>query len=118
MTRPWRPRTLAGQIALLVAIGLFVAQAINFGLLLRERRNFRLEQTTGPVVARLIDAIERSARPRPDRDREQRGRVRRYAVNPIPATAPRLTEVEAYDGANELVTTGLVIESPRETLAT
>ncbi len=95
MTRPWRPRTLAGQIALLVAIGLFVAQAINFGLLLRGRRNFRLEQTTGPVVARLIDAIERAARPRPDRDREQRGRVRRYAVNPIPPTAPRLTEVEA-----------------------
>ncbi|WP_308815614.1 HAMP domain-containing sensor histidine kinase [Sphingomonas sp. GV3] len=93
--RLWRPRTLAGQLALLVAIGLFIAQAINFGLLLRERRGLRLEQTTGPVVARLIDAVERSVRPgRLRGDRETHARVRRYAANPIPTAAQRLPEVE------------------------
>jgi signal transduction histidine kinase len=96
--RPLRPHTLAGQLALLVAIGLFVAQAINFGLLLRERRNLRLEQTTGPVVARLIDATERPLRATRHTERPgpggARARVRRMTGNPIPADAPRLPEVE------------------------
>lgn len=87
--RRFLPGSLAGQLALLVAVALFVAQAINFALLLRERRSFRLEQVTGPVVARLIDATER---PRPGG--EQRGRVRRDAANPIPANAKTLPEVE------------------------
>ncbi|MBB4087642.1 sensor histidine kinase [Sphingomonas carotinifaciens] len=92
MMRIW-PRSLAGQMALLVAIGLFVAQAINFGLLLRERRSLLLEQVTGPAIARLNDAIERTANGRgPVADR---GRVRRMAFNPIgPAMAPEPT-VEA-----------------------
>ena len=37
------PRSLTGQIALLVALALFVAQAINFALILRERRATRFE---------------------------------------------------------------------------
>ncbi len=38
---------LAAQMALLLAIALFVAQAISFTLLLRERRSLLLEQTSG-----------------------------------------------------------------------
>lgn len=53
------PKSLTGQIALLVAAALFVAQAINFALLLNERRTARLGQVIGPTVARLVDANER-----------------------------------------------------------
>ncbi|WP_445193963.1 HAMP domain-containing sensor histidine kinase [Sphingomonas sp. Tas61C01] len=76
-------------MALLVALALFVAQAINFGLLLRERQSFRLAQITGPAVTRLIDAAERTAQGRPDR-----GRVRRFAANPIPPGQPSEPPVE------------------------
>ncbi len=59
------PTSLPGQIALLVAVALFVAQALNFGLLLRERRAFRFAEITLPAVTRLIDAAERRIAPRP-----------------------------------------------------
>jgi signal transduction histidine kinase len=45
-------------MAVLVAAALFVAQAINFGLTLRDRQAFRLEQTVGPVAARIADAAQ------------------------------------------------------------
>jgi signal transduction histidine kinase len=78
--RGW-PRSLGGQLALLLAIALFVAQAINFALLLHERQSLRLEQITGPAATRVIDAIERTAQGRgPVADH---GRVRRLPANPI-----------------------------------
>lgn len=55
------PRSLSGQMALLIAVALFVAQAINFTLALQDRRRARLDQATGPVVTRIIDADERIA---------------------------------------------------------
>ncbi|MGT2513216.1 hypothetical protein ACVOMT_02305 [Sphingomonas panni] len=64
MKRFW-PTSLPGQIALLVAVALFVAQALNFGLLLRERRAFRFAEITLPAVTRLIDAAERRIAPGP-----------------------------------------------------
>ena len=75
------PRSLAGQMALLVALALFVAQAINFGLLLRERRAFLIEQVTGPAITRVIDAIERTAQGRGPV--ATRGRIRRLPDNPV-----------------------------------
>ena len=80
--RLW-PRNLAGQMALLIALALFAAQAINFAFLLHDRSQFRLAQATGPVATRIADALEREARGeraiQPDR-----GRLRRVAANPIP----------------------------------
>lgn len=84
MTRPW-PRNLAGQMALLIALALFVAQAINFGLVLRDRIEFRLSQATRPVATRIADALDREAhggRPLT----ADRGRVRRLPVDPIRRT--------------------------------
>ena len=84
MTR-WRlwPRSLAGQMAGLIALALFVAQAINFGLILNERAKARLIQAARPTATRIADALDREAnggRPLlPDR-----GRIRRQATNPIP----------------------------------
>ncbi|TPG12452.1 HAMP domain-containing sensor histidine kinase [Sphingomonas oligophenolica] len=80
-------------MALLVALALFVAQAINFGLLLRERRAFLLEQVTGPAITRVIDAIERTAQGRgPVADR---GRVRRLPVNPVTPAMRAQPSIEA-----------------------
>ncbi len=89
--RLW-PRRLAAQLALLLAVALFVAQAISFTLLLRERRSLLLEQISGPAIARLNDAIERSANGRIPP--HERGRVRRMAVNPVTHGLPRITGVE------------------------
>ncbi|MFY9351396.1 ATP-binding protein [Sphingobium sp.] len=58
--RLW-PQSLVGQIILLVAIGLFVAQAINFGLLLRERSRLALTGQTAPAVYRIINALDARA---------------------------------------------------------
>ena len=83
MTRWFWPRSLAGQMVLLIAIALFVAQAINFSMLLHERTHARLEQIAGPVAARVLDAVERTAQGRgPVADR---GRIRRLGANPVTA---------------------------------
>ncbi|WP_119034738.1 sensor histidine kinase [Hephaestia caeni] len=79
-------------MALLVAIALFVAQAINFGLLLHERQRFRFEQVTAPAITRMTDAIER-AHTRPDLAFD-RGRVRFEPHNPITPAMQRLPDVE------------------------
>lgn len=98
MNRLW-PRSLSGQIALLVAIALFVAQAINFGMLLRERRAVRFAQVTVPAVTRMVDAAERlrGGRPvdprGPDRDRPRA--VRLVPDNPLTHQEPSDGEFEA-----------------------
>lgn len=89
--RLW-PRSLAGQMALLIALALFVAQAVNFGLILRDRDQFRLAQATRPAATRIADALEREAQGgRPILT--DHGRVRRVATDPIPAGTPRYPEV-------------------------
>ena len=88
------PRSLAGQMALLIAAALFVAQAINLALILRDRADFRLAQATRPVATRIADALDREtsgARP----IRADRGRIRRAAAAGIPATLERNDAVAA-----------------------
>lgn len=89
--RAW-PRSLAGQMAALIALSLFAAQAINFGLALRDRAEFRLAQATRPVATRLADALEREAQGgrtiEPDR-----GRIRRAVADPVPPTLEHHAEV-------------------------
>ncbi len=91
VTRWFWPRNLAGQMVLLIAAALFVAQAINFAMLVHERSHGRLEQVAGPVAARVLDAVDHIATgrgpgpgpgpgPAPDR-----GRIRRLPANPIAA---------------------------------
>ncbi|MCD2323804.1 ATP-binding protein [Sphingomonas sp. IC-56] len=90
-------------MALLVALALFVAQAINFGMLLRERRAFRYSQVIVPAVTRLVDTSERLNNPAPpDRARGRRtgeasqggSRVQVTAANPI-AGGERRSDLEA-----------------------
>ena len=78
--RLW-PQSLVGQIIILVAIALFVAQAINFGLLLRERNRMTLTAQTAPGVYRIVDALDSRGEP-PARLRP--GRARFFRAPPIP----------------------------------
>jgi len=89
------PRTLSSQIAIIVAVGLFVAQTINFALLLEGHRRLRYEQTVGPIVVRLTDAISRIERGRILPDDRFPGRVRLVALNPLPSDGGRLPDIEA-----------------------
>jgi signal transduction histidine kinase len=102
--RPW-PRNLPGQMAVLVAMALFVAQAINFGFTLHDRQQFRLEQVVGPVSARIIDATQnpRARDPVIDARMSQlragetpwdRFRPRPLPGNPMPAGLSRRGDVE------------------------
>lgn len=89
---PFWPRSLAGQMALLIALALFVAQAINFGMLLQERRRVRFEQATRPAVTRIVDALERSAAGRPMFGFH--GRIRVTSASPVDPAAEHRPDVE------------------------
>ncbi len=89
--RRFVPRSLAGQMAALIGLALFVAQAINFGLLLRERAALRVEQTTGPAAARIVDGLERESAGRALNNR--RGWLRRTMASPIGPEAHRRPEI-------------------------
>lgn len=82
MTRFW-PRSLSSQLAVLVAIALFVAQAINFAMLYQGRQQILLQQIVGPAVTRIVDANEQPPGATEPEDL-RRGRVRVLAENPIP----------------------------------
>jgi signal transduction histidine kinase len=89
--RLW-PRSFVGQMAVLIAIALFVAQAVNLALALRDRAEFRLAQAMRPVAIRVADAIDRETqgvRPIP----KDRGRIRRANGNAIPFLLPRIPQV-------------------------
>ena len=89
--RLW-PRSLSGQMALVIAAALFVAQAINFTLLLQERQRARIDGATGPVVGRIADAIERNTFGDPSRS--DRGRVRSVAVSPVAPGGEHRPDIE------------------------
>jgi len=92
------PRSLAGQMALLVAVALFVAQAVNFALIVRDRSASRLQQASALPALRIADAIGREAGGQPIAS--DRGRIRRVDTNPIPADLPRRADVAAAVRAN------------------
>lgn len=59
MTRVW-PKSLYGQILLVAASALLVAQAINTVLLLAGARNRAVTETSAVLVSRIANQIERS----------------------------------------------------------
>ncbi len=103
------PRSLAGQMALLIAVALFTAQVLNFAIAVRDRAQFRLAYATQQATTRIVDALERERTSgrllAPDR-----GRVRRVAANPIPATLERRNEVTA-ELRNQLAEAGIPYRS-------
>ncbi len=95
-------------MALLIALALFIAQAINFGLILRDRTEFRLAQATRPVATRIADALEREAHAgRPLT--ADRGRVRRLAANPLAPFAYQRHPEVAAELRRQLADQGLTV---------
>ncbi len=93
------PQSLAGQIILVVAIALLVAQAVNFAFIYSERQRQILVGTTAPAVVRILDALDRRATSdelsrRMSMDRDSRGRVRFLPQQPDLSGRPR-PDVEA-----------------------
>ena len=50
-----RPRSLAGQFAVLIGTALLIAQLVNFALILNERQRLNLAQTEGPAITRFAN---------------------------------------------------------------
>jgi signal transduction histidine kinase len=112
----WRtrllPRSLIGQIALVMALALLVAQAINFSLILTERQRLSRTQSEGPSIGRFVMLAQRMAALPPDRRESQLpprpgrrgGRLSIDAQSAVPAGASdahllqRLRESAAANG--------------------
>jgi signal transduction histidine kinase len=92
---------MAGQLLLVTALALFVAQGLSMILLIASRDEARLYELSGISAARIIGAVEREASDA-GRDRAPRGRVRIVATPPAslaadhwPALSDRVTAILA-----------------------
>lgn len=98
------PRSLAGQILLVIALALLAAQLIGLGLLVREREREIFTQTSAPAIARLADALERAEAGYDPGLRENGRRDRRIRVTPfdLAARQPR-ARADVVERARELL---------------
>ena len=55
------PNSLVGQVTLLIAVALLIAQAVNFALLLNEGQRARLAQSERPALSRVAGAVQATA---------------------------------------------------------
>ncbi|MBR0551418.1 sensor histidine kinase [Stakelama marina] len=94
MIRSFWPRSLPGQLMLLVAILLFVAQAINFALLLNGRRQLRYAQYTVPAINRVVDSMESLRSGQPVVDHHGMRQTRTGPVSLIPTDRHDAPQVE------------------------
>jgi signal transduction histidine kinase len=59
--RRFLPKSLIGQIALVMAAAMLIAQAINFTLIFTERQRVSRAQHEGPAIARFVSFAQRVA---------------------------------------------------------
>ena len=109
--RRYAPKSLAGQLALLVGIALFVAQAINFALLLSENRERRANLTVVPAVVRLVNAAERHQR-QGSFPPARRARARRADISSVSG----VTDLMKRDAAAETRSRAALVEAGLEVL--
>ena len=65
--RRFLPKSLVGQIALVMALALLVAQSVNFALILSDRQRLSFAEIEAPAISRFVTlAVEVNAMP-PDR---------------------------------------------------
>ena len=60
------PRSLVGQMALLLGVALLVAQLVNFALILNERQKLSLAQNQGPAITRFVSTAADVAQAAPE----------------------------------------------------
>jgi signal transduction histidine kinase len=96
--RRFLPKSLIGQIALVMAAALLVAQAINFGLIFNERQRATHTQIEAPPIGRFVLMLQRLAPLAPAARADllaERGRRGRFAIDaesaiPAEASDPRI----------------------------
>jgi len=96
--RRFLPASLIGQIALVMAIALLAAQAINFGVLFAERQRASHFQIEAPPTSRFATLLQRVAAAPPAQRAallQERGRRGRYEIGtdsaiPAQASDPRI----------------------------
>lgn len=85
------PRSLGGQMALLIGLALLIAQAANFALILNERQKLSLAQNQGPAIIRFAATADdlRDARPefRPAVIADASHRGARFVYQPVSGIA-------------------------------
>jgi signal transduction histidine kinase len=96
--RRFLPRSLIGQIALVMAAALLVAQGLNFALVYSERQRATLAQSAGPPIGRFVMLIQRLA-PLPPAARtdllpQRGGRRGRFALGPESSVAAAESDPE------------------------
>ena len=91
-----RPRSLAGQMAVLIGAALLIAQLVNFALVLNERQRLSLAQTEGPAIERFANIAADVQEAQPDfqaavmQDSSHRGaRIWLQAASGVQDTARR-----------------------------
>ncbi|TRW14568.1 ATP-binding protein [Glacieibacterium frigidum] len=95
------PRSLAGQMALLLGIALLVAQLANFALILSDRQRLSLAQTEGPAITRFASTAADVAQAAPEfrtsvlEDASHRGARFAVAADSGIADARRKSAIEA-----------------------
>ncbi|HET9428217.1 MAG TPA: ATP-binding protein [Allosphingosinicella sp.] len=111
------PKSLIGQIALLMAIALLIAQAINFSLVFSERQRATRAQVEGPAVSRFVTIAQRIAPVDPEQ-REGllplRGRRTRYSLDTDSVLDPGRSEGRIAQRLRETAAeNGLVLRDAR-----
>tara|TARA_R110002033_G_scaffold42421_1_gene83336 strand:- start:56294 stop:57697 length:1404 start_codon:yes stop_codon:yes gene_type:complete len=102
LTRLW-PRSLVGQLLLLVALMLMLAQGVNSFLLYRGAQNQNLVESSTAAVSRIAFGLDRQASDRPERRnggmRARRwGRLKFGPDSTVTDAMPRLPELEMRAG--------------------
>jgi HAMP domain-containing protein len=82
------PKSLSGQIALVMAGALLVASAVNFTILMSERYRAGIAEQTGPAIARFVDLTAEVIENPPDELEFGRGGAR-FALLPRNQVAVR-----------------------------
>ncbi|MCA1749835.1 MAG: HAMP domain-containing protein [Sphingomonadales bacterium] len=88
MRRLW-PRSLLGQLMLIVALAVLFAQAINFALHYTAGERLRFAEAAAPLVVRIAEAEERGAAEAPERRRGPRRRFFRVEARSAVASEDR-----------------------------
>ena len=116
------PKSLAGQMALLIGIALFLAQLVNFALLLNERQKLSLAQSETPAITRFVSAAVDIANggevDRRDAVRRPSRRLARFSVDAEPLVLEGAERRETSEARlrQALAASGVAVREVRATL--
>lgn len=95
------PKSLVGQLLLLIAVTLLIAQAFNIFLLYRGAQNQHLSEASAAAVARIVGEMERMSDARYEERRERRSRRGRRVIPLLSDTAPAVPDAQPLRAVTE-----------------